>query len=142
MQDKPKSLGILDHLSGAYGPKLQGLLHQPGDTIRSRWQSRSSAARLPLSQPAIRMSAGLVWARSQHGDQEDQVQYQGRMGTSTDQKYPTPATTNGHLLLDKNIVRNNLLTRSKVRPAKYGSSIAPNQTAKAANPAVTLASYY
>ena len=31
-------------------------------------------------------------------------------------------------LLDKNIVRNNLLTRSKVRPAKYGSSIAPNQS--------------
>ena len=31
-------------------------------------------------------------------------------------------------LLDKNIVRNNLLTRSKVRPAEYGSSIAPNQS--------------
>ena len=31
-------------------------------------------------------------------------------------------------LLDKNIVRNNLLARSKVRPAKYGSSIAPNQS--------------
>ena len=31
-------------------------------------------------------------------------------------------------LLDKNMVRNYLLTRSKVRPAKYGSSIAPNQS--------------
>ena len=31
-------------------------------------------------------------------------------------------------LLDKNIVRNNLLTRSKVRPAEYGSSIAPNHS--------------
>ena len=47
-------------------------------------------------------------------------------------------TTNKHVqyhnksntlkLLDKNIVRNNLLTRSKVRPAEYGSSIAPNQS--------------
>ena len=26
-------------------------------------------------------------------DQEDQEQYQGRMGTRTDQKYPTPGTT-------------------------------------------------
>ncbi|KAL5517470.1 hypothetical protein EMCRGX_G003015 [Ephydatia muelleri] len=44
------TLGISDHLSGAYGPQLQRLLHQPGDTIRSRWQGvevmmvRSSAA--------------------------------------------------------------------------------------------------
>ena len=61
------TLGISDHLSGAYGPQLQRLLHQPDDTIRSRWQGvevmvRSSAAGLPWSQPAIRMSAGLVWA--------------------------------------------------------------------------------
>ena len=34
------TLGISDHLSGAYGPQLQGLPHQPDDTIRSRWQSR------------------------------------------------------------------------------------------------------
>ena len=39
--------------------------------------------------------------------------------------------TNTLKLLDKNIVRNNLLTRSEVRPAEYmalGSSIAPNQS--------------
>ena len=65
------TLGILDHLSGAYGPQLHRLRHQPGDhdLLKMAEQSgevmvRSSAAGLPLSQPAIRMSAGLVWARS------------------------------------------------------------------------------
>ena len=28
------TLGISDYLIGLYGPQLQGLLHQPGDTIR------------------------------------------------------------------------------------------------------------
>ena len=41
-------------------------------------------------------------------------------------------------LRDKNIVRNNLLTRSKVRPAKYGSSIASNQSEIKATLTLTL----
>ncbi|KAL5493556.1 hypothetical protein EMCRGX_G014754 [Ephydatia muelleri] len=51
------------------------------------WSLRVSAARA---------AAPAWWARrqrSQHGDQEDQEQYRGRMGTWTDQKYLTPATT-------------------------------------------------
>ena len=45
-----------------------------------------------------------------------------------EQEYIYHNKSNTLKLLDKNIVRNNLLTRSKVRPAKYGSSIAPNQS--------------
>ena len=37
MQDQPI---IWVHWSGAYGPLLQGLLHQCGDTTHPRWQGR------------------------------------------------------------------------------------------------------
>eukprot|EP00731_Ephydatia_muelleri_P029743 Em0021g266a len=60
------TLGISDHMSGAYGPQLQGLLHQPGDTIRSRWQSRvvSSAAGHSMVTKRIKSS---IRAERAHG---------------------------------------------------------------------------
>eukprot|EP00731_Ephydatia_muelleri_P036398 Em0246g11a len=63
------TLGIWDHLSGAYGPQLQGLLHQPGDT------------------------------RSQHGDQEDQEQYQAEWVHQPNRSIQPQPPPNGHLVL-------------------------------------------
>ncbi|KAL5469372.1 hypothetical protein EMCRGX_G030622 [Ephydatia muelleri] len=78
------TLGIWDHLSGAYGPQLQGLQHQP----------RHNSLKMAEQSGCQRVwCLSTLTLRSQLGDQEDQEQYQGRMGTSTDQKYPTPATT-------------------------------------------------
>ena len=67
MQDQPNSwhLGPLEWSLRASAAKAAA----PADLLKMTEQSgevmvRSSAAGLPLSQPAIRMSAGLVWARS------------------------------------------------------------------------------
>eukprot|EP00731_Ephydatia_muelleri_P005553 Em0002g1729a len=61
------TLGIWDHFSGAYRPQLQGLLHQPGDTIHSRWQSgevmvRSSATGHSMVTKRVKSSIGAEWA--------------------------------------------------------------------------------
>ena len=53
------TFGIWVNWSGACGPLVQGLLHRSGEVI-----IRSSATGLPLFQPAISMSAGMVWART------------------------------------------------------------------------------
>ena len=66
MQDQPTP-GIRVHWSGACGPHLHRLPY-PVDTTHPRWQSSgdvmviSNVAGLPLSLPATRMSAGVVWS--------------------------------------------------------------------------------
>ena len=58
------TLGTWVHWSGACGSLLPGLPHQPGNKMTEQSGEvmvRSSAAGLPLSQPAMRMSAGLVF---------------------------------------------------------------------------------
>ena len=57
-------LALASHWIGMCGPQLQWLLHRYGLVQRGEVMVMSRAEGLPLSQPAMRMSADLVWSSS------------------------------------------------------------------------------